>query len=438
MTREPPMPHDARGRRHGGSDGASTASADTLRFPLAVAAVHWVIVQLAASLAYHVGTPNATVSPPYRTMPSPLTGLAHVLVEPLRQWDGLWYKLIAEKGYAGGFEGQIAKAAFWPLYPWLMNLGSHLIGWTVDSVGYLIANVSFAVTLVLLYRLVALDFDREVARRTLWAIALFPTAFFFSAVYTESLFLMLAVGALLAARLGHWWVAGVAGVLGALTRSSGVLLLIPFAVLFLQQYRRDPRRWFPNLIPAALPALGPAIFGWHLAHVQGNWRAFIDVQTQWNRYGSPPWETLRCAATACYRIPGQAVNSGADWGWVRTLARHPSWTTLTTAGFRIRAADSDTLELVCTLLFLALAVVGLRTLPLYQSAFLIPGLIIPLYQPSQVHALMSMPRFGLTLFPLFVVLAQLVRGRLAVVLLAPSALLLVVLTVQFADWYWVS
>ncbi|GIW05056.1 MAG: hypothetical protein KatS3mg059_1676 [Thermomicrobiales bacterium] len=55
---------------------------------------------------------------------------------------------------------------------------------------------------------------------------------------------------------------------------------------------------------------------------------------------------------------------------------------------------------------------GLKVLPLYQSVWLIPGLVIPLLQPSTVHPLMSMPRFGLTLFPIFVVLAWLVRPRL--------------------------
>lgn len=442
------MAYEARGRRRGGAATAATANADTLRFPLAGASagaealsfplavfgLHWLVIQLAASLAFLYGTPNRTLSPPYGTMPPPLTGAARVLVAPLRQWDGLWYKLIAEQGY--GDPDQIARAAFWPLYPWLMRLGSAVTGWSSDVVGYLISNVAFAVALVLLYRLVSLDFDRTVARRTLIALAFFPTAFFFQAVYTESLFLMLVVGALLAARLEHWWLAGIVGALAALTRSYGVLLGLPFAVLLVQQYRLEVRRWFPAVGFAALPLLGPAIFGWHLNQVQGNWRAWADVQLQWNRYRATPWETLRCAFSGCYDF---GSSDGAEWDWLRWLGENPTWDTATSYEFRLAAADSDTLELVATLLFLALAVIGLRKLPLYQSAFLIPGLLIPLYQPSQVHALMSMPRFGLTLFPLFVVLALLVRTRwTAVPALAVSTLLLILLTTQFALWYWVS
>ena len=441
------MAHHARGRRRGGAVTSATANSDTLRFPLAgadagadavsfplvVFGVHWFVVQLAATFTYRFGTPNQVLSPPYREMPPPLAGLAHRLVEPLRQWDGLWYKLIAEQGY--GDPKQIARAAFWPLYPWLMGAGANVTGWSTDSVGYVISNLAFAGALVLLYRLVAIDFALPVVRRTVVALAFFPTAFFFQAVYTESLFLLLVVGALLAARTERWWLAGIVGALAALTRSYGVLLGLPFAVLLIQQYRLEIRRWFPAIFFAALPLLGPAIFGWHLNRVQGNWRAWADVQLEWNRSSAPPWQTLRCAVESCPPF----YLDGADWTWLRMLQSSPTWQTLTSYEFRLGAADSDTLELVCTLLFLALAIVGLWRLPLYQSAFLLPGLLIPLFQPSQVHALMSMPRFGLTLFPLFVAIGLLTSSRrIAIPLLVLSTLLLVFFTSQFALWYWVS
>lgn len=400
-------------------------------FPLAVFAVHWLLVQAAATASRLVGTPNSP-SPPYGRQPEALTGLAGWIVEPLRQWDGLWYALIAQTGYSGGRES--AKAAFWPLFPWLMDAGSRLTGWTPETVGYLVANASFAVALVLLYRLVRLDFSDRIARRTLWAIALFPTAFFFQAVYTESLFLVLAVAALLAARLGHWWVAGMAGALAALTRSYGVLLGLPFLVLLWDQYGRDWRSWLPRLVPAALPALGPILFGWHLQEVQGSWRAFIDVQGQWDRYQAMPWRTLRCAVESCgfYAEP-----DGASWERLRMLAENPAL--FTDPGWRVAIGNSDILELVLTVLFFVLALLGLRLLPAWQSAYVLPGLLIPLFSPSKVHALMSMPRFGIVLFPLFIVLALVLRPSwLARLALVASAVLLVLLTFQFAQWYWVS
>jgi hypothetical protein len=409
---------------------------EAIGYPLLVFAVHWVVIQLTASIAYRIGISNSH-SAPYGQLPPSLDGLASLIVEPLRHWDGLWYTLIANEGYGGTTE--TARAAFWPLFPWLMDLGNQITGWPPEVIGYIISNVAFAIALILLYRLVIIDFDRPVARRTLWALALFPTALFFTAVYTESLFLVLVVGSLLAARQGNWLAAGLIGALAALTRSYGVLLGLPFLVLLFQQYRFEWRRWFPAVIFAALPLLGPIVFGLHLDQVQGNWRAFVDVQTQWNRYSAMPWETLRCAVETCHRLNGGAITDGADWSWLQTLRDNPGLDTLRDHEWRLAVADSDTLELVTTALFLVLAAIGLWQLPLYQSAYLIPGLMIPLFQPSTVHALMSMPRFGLTLFPLFIVIAILTRPRwLAIPLLVVSTLLLIALTAQFALWYWVS
>ncbi|MGH2560880.1 MAG: mannosyltransferase family protein [Thermomicrobiales bacterium] len=435
----------ARGRRtwlERVADGAIT-------FPVVVGVIHLVIVQLAASLGFRYGNSFVTSAPynqecagnpdfPACSLEAPLGGLTQDIVGPFRLWDGLWYKLIAQEGY--GFRD--ALAAFWPLYPWSMRAVHDLFGISYDLAGYLISNISFVVALILLYRLISIDFDDVVARRTLWAIALFPTSFFFSAVYTESLFLMLAVGALLAARRGNWWVAGLVGLLAALTRSYGVLLLVPFAVLFLQQFRFNVVRWLPNAIPAALPALGPIIFGWRLANIDESWGkfwAFKDVQEQWARRSEMPWDTLRWAFSNSPHGEELGVRAGADWSWIGDLFDNLGWDTLTSGVFRERVGNSDTLELLATLLFLGLAVIGLKMLPLYQSAFLIPGLVIPLFQPSGVHILMSMPRFGLTLFPLFVVMALLLRQRRIVLpVAAVSTVLLVLLTMQFANWYWVS
>ena len=418
--------------RKGRGAGGRTGPREAWSFPLLVFAVHWLLTQVPASLAFLLGTPNAP-SPPYGQMPPSLTGLARVVVEPMRQWDGLWYRLLAVDGYAGRTAS--AKAAFWPLYPWLMGTGSRLTGLAPETVGYVVSNVAFALALVVVYRLVALDFSEPAARGTLWALALFPTAFFFTAVYTESLFLALAAGALWAARTGRWWLAGPLGLLAALTRSSGVFLVVPFALLVWERARWDLRRWLPAAVPLLMPLLGPVLFGWHLLQTQGNPKAFVDVQAQWNRYSAMPWTTLRCAVEGCFALGGEP--DGARWDWAPALLREPAL--VTDHAWRLAVANSDTLELVTTVLFLLLALAGLRLLPWWQSGYVLPPLLVPLFSPSQVHALMSMPRFVLPLFPLFTVLAvALARTRLARPAAVLSGVLLVLLTMQFALWYWVS
>jgi hypothetical protein len=255
--------------------------------------------------------------------------------------------------------------------------------------------------------------------------------------------------------LRRWWLAGGLGLLAALTRSYGVFLVLPFAVLYIRQYGLYLRELFPRGLAVGLPALGPVIFGIQLQRVQESWRQFIDVQSQWNRTFAWPWETFQCAIQGCTLTVTNKTRSGtegpwttkttvwpvdkADWSWLDQLLDDPSWTLISSAPFRKTFADSDTLELVMTVGFLILAVIGLKVLPLYQSAYLIPGLIIPLFSPSTVHPLMSMPRFGLTMFPLFVVIAILLKWRwLRLPVFAVSTVLLVLLTMQFANWYWVS
>ncbi|HEV2128905.1 MAG TPA: mannosyltransferase family protein [Thermomicrobiales bacterium] len=422
--------------------------ADRWTFPLLVFAVHWVVAQVPATLTFLYGTirPSAPgtrsgESWAYGDPLGSMSGLAHWLVEPMRQWDGTWYRLVAVSGYEpmGSFP---AKAAFWPLYPWLMDLGSSLTGISPESVGYIISNVAFAGALVLLYHLVTFDFDVPVARRTLWALALFPTAFFFNAVYTESLFLLFTVATLLAARARNWWLAGILGLLAALTRSAGVMLLAPMGILFLQQYGSNIRRWFPSIFPAALPALGPLIFGWRLTTSGMQFLDWINVQWQWNRFRAMPWETFECATVGCLaEVPnlGAFEARGVDWSWVEMLLASPTWRTITSYEFRDAFARGDWLELLVTIGAFALLLIGVRRVPLYYFALVLPPLIVPLFSPSSVHPLMSMPRFVLPMFPLFVIIALLVSNRaVGITLGVLSTVLMMALSAQFATWYWVS
>ncbi|HEV2529378.1 MAG TPA: mannosyltransferase family protein [Thermomicrobiales bacterium] len=437
---------------------------DRFTFPLLVGAVHFIVVQLAAALASLYGTvrddprndvPGALESAPqfYKGDPygpADLGGLIQRLVEPLRSWDGLWYTYIADRGYA---DFSNANPAYWPLYPWMMELGNRITGWPIEVVGWLIANVAFIVALLFVYWIVQLDFDRQIARIALWVLALFPMAVFFSAVYTESLFLALAAGALYFARTNSWALAGILGLLAALSRSNGVMLLLPFAVLFIQQYGWSPRRWVTTGLASAafaiLPILGPLLFYLYLdgegIEQTPTTPAFVEVQGQWYRYTAPPWETFRCAVAGCTGpadheyIPENFQVNGADWQWASDLIDDPSWDNVTSYAWRDTFANSDTVELVALLLFIGLAILGLRTTPLYYSAYLLPPLLFPLFQPGAIHPLMSIPRFGIVLFPLFVVLALLLQRRgPRIAWLAVSTALLVLFTVQFAHWYWVS
>src|SRR5207244_3847982 len=136
-------------------------------------------------------------------------------------WDSVYYVQIAQDGYTNA-----KQAGFFPLYPHVIGvLGAPII------TGVLLSLVAFAAALVLFDRLAVLETGSAlVARRSVWLLALFPASLFFSAVYTEGLFLALSVGAFLAARSGRWAWAGILGGLTAATRNVGVVLLVPLVV----------------------------------------------------------------------------------------------------------------------------------------------------------------------------------------------------------------
>ena len=105
-----------------------------------------------------------------------------------------------------------SQTVFFPLYPGLIALGGVLIGQGLGVVlGIVISSVCAVGALYVLHRLVSLEFDQRLAHNTVWIFAWLPIALVLSAVYSEALFLVLAIGSFYAARTGRWALAGVAG-----------------------------------------------------------------------------------------------------------------------------------------------------------------------------------------------------------------------------------
>ena len=195
--------------------------------------VHLAVVFVAAAMTVALAPDRIAQTPDFG-------GIAHYLVPPLSVWDGGWYLWVAEEGYAT----RQAAAAFWPLYPIAMDGGRRLTGLPHAGVGIIVSNIAFLGALIVLQRLVQIDYGEATARRTTWLLALSPTAFFFSAVYTESIFLLLTVSALLLGRTERWTSAALVTVLATLTRSNGVVVLLPLGLILVQQRGWHPRGWW--------------------------------------------------------------------------------------------------------------------------------------------------------------------------------------------------
>lgn len=140
-------------------------------------------------------------------------------------FDGEHYVSISIFGYRG------LEQAFFPLYPILISAFTKLFATDLYSsiifsnlFGMLISNISLLFALFFLWRLITLDFSENIARITITLLLLFPTSFYFSAVYTESLFLMLSVASFYYARKGKWLMSALTGGFSSVTRVIGILL----------------------------------------------------------------------------------------------------------------------------------------------------------------------------------------------------------------------
>ncbi len=332
------------------------------------------------------------------------------------RWDGQWYLKIATEGY----DKNDGSAAFYPLYPWLVKLTGLLAGERYIWAGILLSSLFFLGALVLLHRLVRLDFHPEDAGRSVFYLAAFPMAFFFWSVYTEALFLLLAVAALLAVRTRRWWWAALIISFAIWTRTTGLLLLLPLAWELWLAYHPpmpgDPRamppprpsRW--TLPSVALPVLSIfGLFAW-VWITFGDPLASLKAQGIWNRSFSWPWETIGNAVRVATQMPFQYQVENQSWTYLGALV-----------------------------FSLIMGVLALRWLRGSYNIYLWAGIIFSLFSAAPRNPLLSYPRFLIVLFPAFIALALVGRNRYAHQIITwVSLLLLALYTIRFANWYWVA
>jgi hypothetical protein len=296
-------------------------------------------------------------------------------------WDGAVYAKISVTGYS-----ELWTAAFPPLLPLLERMVSASTGLEPQVAGAVIANVAALVLFGLLRVLVEREFGTEVAQRALIYLAVFPTAFFLVAPYSESLFLLFSVAAFLALRQGHWVAAGALAALAALTRQIGILLLAPVLVEYvrrLRQYRQSgafppAREGLRMVVGAALPIAALGGFYLYLARQFGTF--FAASQAEEAVWG----KGLGFPLIGVVRAGGALIDNGSDPNFHQVHIL---------------------IDVAFTLAAVAFAIAAWRRLPVsygvYMAAYMLVVVATPLHN---WYALMGNPRFVLGAFPVFMLL----------------------------------
>lgn len=341
------------------------------------------------------------------------------------RWDSVFFLRIAEHGYdaASG-----AAAAFYPLYPALVGVLGRIFGGHYLLAGIAVSLAASLGAFLLLHRLAEARLGADGARRAVLYLALAPMAVFLQAVYAESLYLLLVLGAFVLAERGRWLPAGILAGLAALTRVFGVALLPALAILAWRS--PDRRRALASL--AAAPALF-TLYPLHLWQRLDDPWAFAHAQDRWHRHLSPAgpfggiWDGLRAAWAGIEQL-ASGSHTQAYWSAVSVADSDP---------FHVAAVNLQNFAFL--VLYGVLTVIAWRRFGSPYGLFCTLSLAIPLSVPSSRWPLLSIPRFGLVLFPLFLALATVGgRPRAHTAIVAVSALLLGVTTVQWALWQWVS
>jgi 4-amino-4-deoxy-L-arabinose transferase-like glycosyltransferase len=394
------------------SDAAKTAFVAWLALrcycTLIGAALYFILPANFYNLALQVVFGGQTTSCPQYAAAA--TGLNGALAGMWLRWDTPWYLEIAAHGYSC-----YGSSAFIPLYPLLIRGLGFLTGGNNLAAALLISSVASFFAFYLLYHLAReLTASTEIARAAVFALAVFPVAFFLMAGYTEALFLVLAIGAYLAARRGRWLLAGALAVLATLTRLQGILLLAPLLLELLLAQRQRLRDWRPWLALLLAPA-ALALFVVFIRLTQGlsfPWEPLSAARGSWHLHYVWPWQ-------------GMLADLGA-------LIAQPDVGTL--LSFKLFDPLSAILFAVC-------AALAFRLLNLPLAVFMVVMWLSSVIKVTSDGYTTSISRYMLAIFPAFIVLGMLAArwprfARIGAGVV--SGVLLSVYLFIFLIWGWVA
>jgi hypothetical protein len=320
---------------------------------------------------------------------------SHPLWDSFCRWDSGWYDRVARRGYL--FQEGQSDVAFFPAFPYLSRWLGHGLGGHFAA-GLVVSNLSLLGGLFFLYALAEPYVGAKGATRAVWMVLLYPATIFYSAYYTEGLFLFATAASLLFYERRRLLPAALFGSLAALTRLTGIFLFPALLVGVLSRHGGRARSVTARAAPLLLIPAGFSVFPLAMARQVGHPWAFLEDWPHWHRSLTEPLVTIARAAR--------------DLG---------------------SASFMDMLDLAAAFGLLAVVVVAARRLDVAHALFALLSVTVPLCSGW----LRSTERYSASVVPVFVVLAHVTRTpRVAWAVFAISIALMVVQTALFVSWRW--
>jgi len=287
------------------------------------------------------------------------------------RWDAPHYVEIARNGYTSVGEGRYF-IVFMPLFPFLIRLLTFITG-NFEVSALLISNSASLLAGFFLYKLTKIDYSHSTALKSVFYFSIFPTSYFLIAGYTESLFLFLTIGCFYYARKGNWLSAGVMGMFASATRITGLVLIPSLIYEYRLKESKTKSKSVKDIFFISVISFGFIFYLIVNYIVFGNVFMFVEMQREhWFKYLAPPWEGL---LGALWSISGREA---------------------------VQKVLVGAAEVVFGLFGLGCIIYALITK--FRFSYTIYMLLTWLTVASTSFWL-SMPRYTLSLFPIFIMLA---------------------------------
>ena len=305
-------------------------------------------------------------------------------------FDGEHYLAIVKEGY------HLAEQAFFPLYPLLIKL----LGGGVWS-GLFISNASFFLALVGLYKLLRIDYSEKVTKLAVILLLIFPTSFYFGAVYTESLFLCLIIWSFYYYRKRNLLPASILGMFASGIRVIGIILL----PIYLLELFKNKAKWNKKHLWLLLIPLGLVFYMTYLNRVYGDPLMFLHALPAFGEQrSSVPILLPQVFYRYIFKILPN-LNYSYFAGTFTTI-----------------------MEFVVGIIFFAVSAISFFKLRLSYSLFLTLGYLIPALSGS----FSSLPRYVLVLFPAFILFSIWISRTSGLIRIICYTMLFVGLIISFS------
>jgi len=310
-------------------------------------------------------------------------------------WDSLWYLDIARNGYSFKGNGKLSNIVFFPLYPFLIRMISFFTAGNLILAGWILSSIFLFLALLYFFKLVK-EFHPEInPYLPIFFLLIFPTAFFLNAVYTESLFLFLSLATFYYGLEKKFLWAGIFGLFASLSRVTGILLFIPLLWEYFKSYNFNAIRSFnPRLLSIFLIPLGTSSFFLYHYVKFNDLFLFFRVENWWGRI-------FKLNKNHFLLFSNSAI-----------------------ANFCL-----DTFFILFALIILYFVFKKLR---ISYGLYILSTLAIAL----STGTFMSVGRYILVLFPIYILLSSIKNQYLQRVWIFISTLLLAMYTILFVNNYW--